>query len=564
MNVFNYLTFSNRYAPWQTTFEKTSFGAQTVLGHKMWFGQNSDGNSIWLSSTGGIITSLTINDGINDLVTATLNLPEATFQALVTGGAFTNADVVAFLMSGDDVVAGNAGHNRLWGGAGNDSILGGAGNDTIMGGLGDDTIDGGTGANTASYAESLAGVTANLATGIADGEGHDVLVSIQNLMGSAYSDTLSGDATANTLNGGGGDDVLSGGDGNDSLNGGTGNDVLAGGTGDDTLSGGTGSDTASYRSAAAAVAVDLTLGTATGDGTDTLGSIENATGSRFADVLTGSAAANTLSGGAGDDQLSGLGGNDVLAGGLGNDTIDGGSGRDTISYALSATGVTVDLSKGSATGEGTDTLIGIENVEGSQQGDRITGNGGANVLDGEAGNDILSGGGGDDRLVGSWGDDRLNGGAGFDTADYSGSAAGVTVDLTLGTATGEGSDALFSIEAVMGSIDMDVLTGSSQGNRLDGNSGDDVINGMGGSDTMTGGEGADAFHFSAGFGIDTVADFTSGLDHIAFEAGLFIDGADVLAHATDNAAGVIITFDATNTVTLTGVVLANLHASDFV
>lgn len=565
MNVFNYLTPSNRYAPWQTTFDKTSFSAQAAPGgYKIWFGQNTDGNSIWLNSIGGVIVSLTINDGLNDLVTATLNLPDATFASMLAGGAFTNADLVAFIMSGDDVVNGNRGNNRLWGGAGNDSILGGDGNDLMAGGLGDDTIDGGIGTNTANYAESLTGVAANLATGIADGEGHDQLISIQNLTGSAYSDKLTGDAAANMLSGGGGDDVLIGGGGNDSLSGGLGNDVLSGGAGDDLLVGGAGTDTVGYRDAAAAVTVDLSLGKATGDGTDTLSSIENVTGSRFADVLIGNAGANVLSGGAGDDQLDGLGGNDVLAGGLGNDTINGGSGRDTVSYALSATAVTVNLAQGTATGEGNDTLIGIENVEGSQQGDRITGNRGANVIDGQAGNDILLGGGGDDRLIGSWGDDRINGGAGFDTADYSGSAAGVTVNLTLGTAAGEGSDTLTSIEAVTGSADVDVLIGGVEGNRLDGSAGDDIIDGMGGNDTVIGGEGADTFHFTAGFGNDTVADFASGLDHIQFEAGLFIDGNDVLAHAVDTAAGVVISYDALNTVTLSGVTLAALHASDFI
>ena len=50
-------------------------------------------------------------------------------------------------------------------------------------------------------------------------------------------------------------------------------------------------------------------------------------------------------------------------------------------------------------------------------------------LIGGLGNDTLSGGDGNDFLVGGAGNDSLNGGAGIDTADYSGSSAGVTVAL---------------------------------------------------------------------------------------------------------------------------------------
>ncbi|WDR04315.1 hypothetical protein PSQ19_12500 [Devosia algicola] len=66
-------------------------------------------------------------------------------------------------------------------------------------------------------------------------------------------------------------------------------------------------------------------------------------------------------------------------------------------------------------------------MTGSSSGDFLTGDGGANVL---------SGGGDDDVLAGLGGADNLVGGGGSDTADYSASAAGVTVDLGAGTASG--------------------------------------------------------------------------------------------------------------------------------
>ena len=60
------------------------------------------------------------------------------------------------------------------------------------------------------------------------------------------------------------------------------------------------------------------------------------------------------------------------------------------------------------------------------------------------------------------GADALDGGTGTDAADYSGSAAGVTVDLATGTGTGgdaEG-DTLSGIENLLGSGLADMLTGN--------------------------------------------------------------------------------------------------------
>ena len=119
--------------------------------------------------------------------------------------------------------------------------------------------------------------------------------------------------------------------------------------------------------------------------------IENAAGGSGNDVLLGNSANNVLTGNAG---------NDLLMGRAGNDTLNGGAGIDTASYANAARGVTVDLAKGTARGgDGSDTLISIENVVGSAFSDTLTGNGGANILDGGAGNDTLNGGAGVDTYV---------------------------------------------------------------------------------------------------------------------------------------------------------------------
>lgn len=109
--------------------------------------------------------------------------------------------------SGDDVLIGNSASNALTGNAGDDMLMGRTGNDTLNGGAGSDT---------ASYASAGGAVTVNLLKGTVKGaDGSDILISIENLIGSAYNDSLTGSAGANILNGGAGNDTLAGGKGVD-------------------------------------------------------------------------------------------------------------------------------------------------------------------------------------------------------------------------------------------------------------------------------------------------------------------------------------------------------------
>ncbi|WP_310468172.1 calcium-binding protein, partial [Sphingomonas sp.] len=154
------------------------------------------------------------------------------------------------------------------------------------------------------------------------GAGFDTLTAVENLIGSAFADTLTGNTGANSLNGYLGNDRLDGGSGNDSLLGGEDNDLLDGGLGDDALNGGNGTDLASYATANSGVAVNLGVAGAQntlGAGNDTLTAIENLAGSNFDDTLTGSSFANVVSGNNGNDTINGRGGNDTLFGGGGND-----------------------------------------------------------------------------------------------------------------------------------------------------------------------------------------------------------------------------------------------------
>ncbi len=293
-------------------------------------------------------------------------------------------------MEGNDTLMGGVGHDSMDGGSGDDSLDGGSGNDILNGGYGDNVLDGGDGIDTASYLNRVTPVNVNLeitesqGTGINDfafsGElgAHEALIyymsgiptptsrqdilmlpSRQDILMNTNPqnhDTLisienvSGTAYNDTLLGNSINNVLDGREGNDSLNGMEGNDTLLGGVGNDSMDGGVG-----------------------------------------------------------DDSLNGGTGNDVLNGGLGNDILNGNSGIDTASY-LNMSGVTIDLNitRAQATGgAGTDTLIGIENLYGSNNNDTLTGNAGANELNGRAGNDILIGGSGRDSLTGGTGSDTF-------------------------------------------------------------------------------------------------------------------------------------------------------------
>jgi Peptidase M10 serralysin C terminal/RTX calcium-binding nonapeptide repeat (4 copies) len=146
---------------------------------------------------------------------ATINLNPGTFSSAngMTNNIGIALDTIienALGGSGGDTLTGNDADNTLNGGGGNDTVIGGAGVDTLIGGSGNDTLsggpgadllDGGGGTDTADYASSSAGVTVNLLSGT--GSGGDAFNSIENVVGSAFNDTLTGSTTANMLEGGG-------------------------------------------------------------------------------------------------------------------------------------------------------------------------------------------------------------------------------------------------------------------------------------------------------------------------------------------------------------------------
>ncbi|MGO4705436.1 hypothetical protein AB4072_06625 [Microvirga sp. 2MCAF38] len=104
--------------------------------------------------------------------------------------------------------------------------------------------------------------------------------------------------------------------------------------------------------------------------------------------------------GAGNDQAYGGNGAETFFGGEGNDLINGGGGSDTAIYTGAADfTVNLSLTTEQNTGQGNDTLIGIENLIGGSGNDTFTGTSTANTFTGGGGNDRLNGGGGNDTAV---------------------------------------------------------------------------------------------------------------------------------------------------------------------
>jgi Ca2+-binding RTX toxin-like protein len=504
-------------------------GTDTLVG--------GDGDDTYVVDSGGDVVTETSTGGIDTV--------RETLSGYAIGANIENARI---LSTGAANVYGNSLDNTIWAGAGDNYISGGAGSDTV------------------SYGYSTSGVNAWLALAGAQntgGSGSDTLVSIENLIGSAFNDSLKGNSANNILNGGDGNDTLNGGLGADTMIGGTGNDVFVidratdvivenagegtdtvqsslssttlganlenliiatstdanaygnslnniifAGAGNNIINGGLGTDTVSYLSASGPVTIDLSIAGAqntTSSGIDTLQNIENVDGSAYNDYLHGNSLVNRLSGGAGNDTLDGGSGNDVLIGGLGSDTY----------YAQ--TGDIVIEQVAAVNGGGTDTVITTSasytlgaNLEWLQLAGTGPQDGYGNVLD----NVIFAGSG----------DNIMNGFSGNDTVSYLNATAGVNInlDLTVAQTTGgSGSDTLLDFENLIGSNFDDVLIGSEGDNTINALQGNDLIIGDGGSDKLIGGDGADVFRYQdildsgpAEVTRDLITDFTQGVDHI--------------------------------------------------
>lgn len=475
-------------------------------------------------------------------------------------------------MQGNDLLKGNAGNDTLYDDLGADTLNGGTGDDRLIVTANDiqgDVFKGGDGTDTLSFSDvwglGFTSVTASklvlngnssieyvetnglLLKGTTGGNTFNfsgvigfsagVPLDTTSIMLMDGADRYIAADTALKVDGGAGNDTMSGAGGGWYLGQG-GQDSLTGAAASDTLDGGLGADTLN--------------------------------GLGGSDILIGGDAFDTLLGGTGDDSLSGGTGNDSLTGGEGNDTLDGGTGDDTMkgnagddTYVIDS--LTDVLSEG-ADG-GIDTIVttlnlytlpknfenltysgnGSFNGNGTALDNQITSAAGNDILSGLDGNDILDGRQGYDLLLGGTGNDTLLGENGNDTLD-----GGLGVDHLEG---GSGDDAYLVddasdtvVEQAIGGMDtvyaasdhyqlsdfVEVLVytglgafdgrGNDQANTILGGAGNDTLDGAGGMDTLTGGAGADMFVFSTAPGpgnVDTVTDFTAGIDQIALDGAVF-------------------------------------------
>ncbi|MEX2554640.1 MAG: hypothetical protein WEB06_03305 [Actinomycetota bacterium] len=323
----------------------------------------------------GILTEFMLPDQLNPLAVVAGPDEKMWFTAPATASVFVLEDFEPCTITGtdrDDLLIGTPGRDVICGRAGDDVIDGLGGDDVLIGGIGSDTVD---------YSSSPSAVTVDIGSQTAAGNGNDQIPSMENVIGSAFGDSIVGTARSRSLSGGAGDDqILSpgfgstavyGGAGNDTLegggslfSGGDGNDILFGspqfmdgGNGDDILkifseigcapsggcraaeqligeamiTGGPGHDAYDASNIGVGLSVDLATGEVFACLSEPepgfcemaisfgIGEIEVVIGTAFDDVITGDDLNNHLLGEAGDDTLDGRGGVDTLDGGLGTD-----------------------------------------------------------------------------------------------------------------------------------------------------------------------------------------------------------------------------------------------------
>jgi Ca2+-binding RTX toxin-like protein len=360
----------------------------------------------------------------------------------------------------------------------------------------------------------------------------------------AVSDIINGTSGDDHLTGTMFADIINGLDGNDTLNGNGGADTLVGGTGNDTYivtdPGTTVVENANEGTDQVYSSVDFTLPDNV-ENLTLLGSASlNGTGNSGDNHIVGNSGDNVLIGGAGHDTLEGGDGNDTLMGGIGDDYLDGGTGNNTASYADAAMtqGVNVDLTISGPQdtgGSGTDTLLNIQNLQGSAFADHLTGDANANILNGGAGDDTLTGGGGTDSMDGGAGNDTyvIASTADHTAAEIHDSGSASDTDTVLFTATASGStltlyagdtgieqvyigqpgnsdttalnvDASATLNAltITGNAGANSISGSNWDDHIDGGDGSDTLVGNAGNDWLSGGDGND--RLQGGIGNDTL------------------------------------------------------------
>lgn len=455
------------------------FGADSIDGEAGNDYVRGDGTIDRIFDTGGGFDTLSYATGVTPgfgagIATGATNFPSepegerGVYLQLGTGGQNANNGIAALGGGVDEVeagafeqiigtpysdyIVGSSAPETIYGGGGADVIRGGGGDDSLHGGADGDLLDGGEGADTlegeAGADNCLSGATEASCEGsaqaVAPRDTSKVEVGMTEVAGSSqvYLVGSSGkDAVVATYSPSAVTFALSSG-------------------AFDTAASALGGCAVTATEASCPLGSPLdSLDVAGMSGEDTIAA------SNFPDfsgvVITGGTGNDALSGGeasedvlvdgpgAGADQLSALGGDDALLhnggadhllGGNGNDLflsvsicdgeeLNGGPGRDNASWARlgGAVDARLDLGVAGAPGPGDapecspgglDSVVGIEDLEGSEGADVLYGDAGPNQLLGHAGADTYFSLAGDDSILANSGDDdkAIDCGEGTDSA----------------------------------------------------------------------------------------------------------------------------------------------------
>lgn len=407
-----------------------------------------------------------------------LQFADQTIAAAPTGGLVVSGDITNETINGtsfgdaiaglggNDTINGLAGNDILDGGFGDDVLNGGNGDDILIGGFGNDTLNGGSGHDIADYSTAIGGIVMN-GTSVTGAAGNDTLISIEEVIGSAFSDNLTGGAGNDVIRGGGGVDVINGAGGNDRLYAGAPAEVAA----PDVIKAQSLANNSIANAVSLAGTFDLMENPDIKDSTTIPHSTVRATshGAReyyAITVVAGEQIIIDIDNASFDSVIKVM-----TAGGVVLATNDDAFPSDgqptdsgmTISFGQAGT-YYIEVSQwASGAGEfvttsappagGTYTLhVSIPSappVPVTLQGSTLDGGTGDDELFGGVGPDTLIGGAGNDRLTGGAGNDTLNGGDGYDVAVYAGAYRGYTTaryDSVSGGREG-GTDTLSGMEA---------------------------------------------------------------------------------------------------------------------
>jgi Ca2+-binding RTX toxin-like protein len=504
------------------------------------------------------------------------------------------------------------------GGNGSVQIRDSGGNDTY-------NIATSTGRVILDFRGAPGGMDVNLATGVISNDGYG---NTDTITGPGYVTELRGGSMADTLRGSSNDERIDGNDGNDTIYGRGGTDRLYGGNGDDYINPGnnifydwidtgagndvidfsnTSGSQSFYNIANSGLNAGITINI---DGDANTGSIDK--GINGATTITNVAKALNAAG----IRLLGTAFDDVLnlnPGATGSVQARGLAGNDTYNIAAGTGSVVIDLRYGTG-GVSANLTTGIISNDGYGGTDTITGPGAVDWLRASFFDDTITGSANDERFALYGGTDTLDAGGGFDTLDYfyiplDNAVDALVVDLAAGTATGTYNGVAFThtisgVEAVLGSeFNDDILRGANgqkdvlegfggkdtligrgggdtlkggdgkdklfggKGNDgLDGGKGNDTLDGGKGNDIMTGNGGKDTFVFSKGTDVVTDFDAFSNKEKIDLSGVSAIAGFnDLKANFLNPVAGDAVIDDGNgNTLTLTGVDIADLGKGDFI